>query len=326
MQNTVVIRWIFHGIPEYINSCKKCLSLLNNPAIIMKTKVKFALIVVIMVSFCQCKKEPDNVSIPNDNFLQALIEEGIDTNGDGIISYQEAAAVNSLNVKDRDLSDIKGIESFVNLEYLYCENNSLTRLEISNNLKLMVLRCNDNPLKSLVLSNNQKLRELMCNNTSIAQLDISHNPELVYLNCANAQLTRLDISNNPNLGDMNCGQNSLTVLDLSHQSELVSLGCANNHLTSLNLSHNPGLQFLWCLSNSLSELDLSNNAELYLLSCGANSLTSLDISNNIALKHLAFMSIPSLSKVCVWSLPIPSEVKIDTTGSPNVYFTANCSE
>jgi hypothetical protein len=35
--------------------------------------------------------------------------------------------------------------------------------------------------------------------------------------------------------------------------------------------------------------------------------------------------MPSLYKVCVWTMPFPpAGVAVDTTGSPNVYFTMNC--
>jgi hypothetical protein len=36
--------------------------------------------------------------------------------------------------------------------------------------------------------------------------------------------------------------------------------------------------------------------------------------------------MPSLNKVCVWTIPFPpAGASADTTGSPNVYFTMNCN-
>jgi hypothetical protein len=41
---------------------------------------------------------------------------------------------------------------------------------------------------------------------------------------------------------------------------------------------------------------------------------------------LTLASMPSLYKVCVWTMPFPpTGVAVDTTGSPNVYFTMNCN-
>jgi len=37
--------------------------------------------------------------------------------------------------------------------------------------------------------------------------------------------------------------------------------------------------------------------------------------------------MPSLYKVCVWEMPFPpAGVEVDTSGSPNVYFTTDCSK
>jgi len=34
-----------------------------------------------------------------------------------------------------------------------------------------------------------------------------------------------------------------------------------------------------------------------------------------------------LEKVCVWTMPFPpEEIKVCTDGSPNVYFTTDCSK
>jgi len=36
--------------------------------------------------------------------------------------------------------------------------------------------------------------------------------------------------------------------------------------------------------------------------------------------------MPSLYKVCVWTMPFPpAGVTVDTTGSKNVYFTMTCN-
>jgi hypothetical protein len=63
------------------------------------------------------------------------------------------------------------------------------------------------------------------------------------------------------------------------------------------------------------------------LGCAGNQLTSLDISNNTVLEELYLGNMPSLGKVCVWTLPFPPEgVALDTEGSPSVYFTTDCSK
>jgi len=52
----------------------------------MKTIAKVLLITLILAVLCQCKKETESINIEDNNFLTALIELGIDKNGDGIIT------------------------------------------------------------------------------------------------------------------------------------------------------------------------------------------------------------------------------------------------
>jgi len=63
-----------------------------------------------------------------------------------------------------------------------------------------------------------------------------------------------------------------------------------------------------------------------MLYCDVNLLTSIDLTNNTLITHLRLSSMPSLYKVCVWTMPFPpASVAVDTTSSPNVYFTMNCN-
>jgi len=42
---------------------------------------------------------------------------------------------------------------------------------------------------------------------------------------------------------------------------------------------------------------------------------------------LYLMNMSSLYKVCVWEMPFPPDgVSVDSTDSPNVYFTTDCSK
>jgi hypothetical protein len=84
----------------------------------MKTKVKVILITLMVALLSQCKKEPESVNIKDINFLNALLSQGIDKNGDGNISTDEAAQVHFLDVGYRNISDLRGIETFVNLDSL----------------------------------------------------------------------------------------------------------------------------------------------------------------------------------------------------------------
>lgn len=84
---------------------------------------------------------------------------------------------------------------------------------------------------------------------------------------------------------------------------------------------------LICGENPLASLDLSNNTALQELSCNGNQFTSLDISNNTDIVELYIERMPTLNKVCVWTMPFPPDgIEIYTEGSPNVYFSTDCSK
>jgi len=87
----------------------------------MKAIIKTLLFVLTVVLLSQCEKDEPNpeVTIPDGNFLNALICLVVDTNGDGIISPVEAAIVASLDVSGKNISDLTGIEAFGNLRKLY---------------------------------------------------------------------------------------------------------------------------------------------------------------------------------------------------------------
>jgi len=190
--------------------------------------------IALIVLFTQCEKEPEIelVDIPDDAFLTALIELGVDTNGDGIISPAEAEAITSLDVsgvgwEGGSISDLTGIEAFVNLNVLLCLTNQLTSLDVSNNTLLNDLDCANNQLTSLDVSNNTYLTNLWCHENQLTTLDVSNNTALETLFCSSNQLANLDVSNNTALYYLHCDYNQLTSLDISNNTALKWLYFSN---------------------------------------------------------------------------------------------------
>lgn len=88
----------------------------------MKIFVKEILLsLLLLLGTAGCKKDdPATVYIPDNVFLAALIELGVDTNGDGEICSCEAEQVISMDVNHKDITNMSGIEAFVNLDTLIC--------------------------------------------------------------------------------------------------------------------------------------------------------------------------------------------------------------
>ncbi len=268
---------------------------------------KVLLSILALILFSQCEKDDpiQVVTIPDNNFLSALIDWGVDKNLDGIISAEEAEAITFLDVNGESIVDMTGIEAFVNLERLNCGGNQLTSLDVSHNTALTELHCWRNKLTTLDVSNNTALTELV----------LSHN-----------QLTSLDVSNNTALAKLDLRHNQLTSLDVSNNTKLAVLRLSVNQLTNLDVSNNTALTWLSLSENQLTSLDVSNNTALTELISWSNQLTSLDVSNNTALRLILLSDMPSLNEVCVWEMPFPPDgVFVPTTNSPNVYFTTDCT-
>jgi Leucine-rich repeat (LRR) protein len=79
----------------------------------------------------------------------------------------------------------KCIKYFKNLTDLYCDNNQLSNLDISNNVNLIYLDCENNQLSNIDISNNVNLTYLHCSNNQLTNIDISNNVNLTYLTCYN---------------------------------------------------------------------------------------------------------------------------------------------
>ena len=224
--------------------------------------------------------------IPDDNFEQALINQGYDDFLDDSVTSSKIRWITILVIDGLEIQDLTGIEDFTALNTLQCFDNQLTSLGISANTVLTRLWCNSNQLTSLDVSANTALTELMCYNNHITSLDISANTVLTRLWCNVNQLTSLDVSANTALESLMCDDNQLTSLDVSANNTLNTLWCFSNQLTSLDVSANTALNILDCSDNQLTSLDVSANTALNTLQCFHNQLTSLDVSANTAINIL----------------------------------------
>ncbi|NHM06257.1 T9SS type A sorting domain-containing protein [Flavobacterium sp. CYK-4] len=158
------------------------------------------------------------VNIPDANFKSRLISLGIDSNTDGEIQFEEADAATTLNLFNASISDLTGIEAFVNLTGLNCSTNNLTSLPISALNQLTNLNCMANQITTLNLSSLTQLRDLFCSNNPLGTLDVQNMTNLTTLTCANNQLTSLNVSGCTALDILHADLNPIATLDISSSS------------------------------------------------------------------------------------------------------------
>ena len=227
----------------------------------------------------------DEEHFPDEHFRDYVCQN-FDRNENGSLDVSEYGTVSWIDVSDKEITSLKGIEYFTGLERLSCYGNELTELDLSQNRILGCLQCGGNSLTALDVSNNPELYELSCYGNELTELDVSHNPDLKTLQCSENQLTELDVSQNPLLDDLHCNVNKLTALDVSHNPRLTSLNCGENALKELDVSHNPRLDSLGCDGIELTTLDVSHNPRLKWLNCSENVLQELDLSHNPRMETL----------------------------------------
>ena len=219
-----------------------------------------------------------DANVPDKTFREYLLKQ-FDKDGNGVLTPAERYAVTEIDVNDKNITSLKGIEFFPNLKKLNCGHNRLTSLDVSENTVLQELVCWENQLTSLDVSQNTALQELACFENKLTSLDVRQNPALQKLSCWDNRLTELDVSKNTELTYLKCSYNRLTELDVSKNTELTYLKCSYNRLTELDVSKNTELTYLDCSYNRLTELDVSQNTKLTELYFVSNKITSLQADN-----------------------------------------------
>lgn len=210
------------------------------------------------------------VNIPDANFKAYLVgNPAINTNGDNEIQVSEASSfTGEIDCSNKNIADLRGIEVFVSLTGLDCENNKINALDVSENINLITLNCGQNNISSLDITNNINLETLICANNNLTTLDFN-----------------LNYDPKPKLKYLDCSYNKLTSIHLDDRSyELEYLNCSSNIITSINIYYifPSKLKTLFCNENKLTDLNTMNAIALQKLNCSFNQLESLIIHwNNI---------------------------------------------
>ncbi len=229
----------------------------------------------------------DAVNFPDEIFREYVASK-FDKDNNGKLSEKEITETTFIDIDNKGISSLKGVEYFTALTRLYFEDNQLTKLDVSKNTNLTHLYCSRNRLESLDISNNTALTDLHFDGNQLVNLDISNNKGLTYLYCSGNKLESLDVSKNVALTELNCSRNQLVNLDVSNNTALTHLSAEDNGLKTLDVRNNIALEWLLCSRNQLESLDVSKNTALVSLHFDGNGLESLDVSNNISLVNLYF--------------------------------------
>ena len=104
----------------------------------------------------------DDRIVPDETFRKYLLKQ-FDKDGNGVMTPAERYAVTEIDVHNKGITTLEGIQFFPNLKKLVCYNNQLTSLDVSKNKELEHLDCDYNQLTSLQADNCTKLGSYSCN-------------------------------------------------------------------------------------------------------------------------------------------------------------------
>ena len=255
---------------------------------LIKVILAFALIIGAF-SFNSSFAAGQDVEINETNFPDATFREYVkrfDNNRNGKLSTSEINVVKNIDVSEKNIKSIKGVEFFADLEELECVKNKISDINVSKNTKLKKLNCEWNELNTLDVTKNIALNELRCGINNLTTLDLKNNKNLKVLWCYTNRLKNLDISQNTSLREVFCAKNEISNLDLSKNTELKVLDIGENYLEKLDLSNNIKLEKLKIYTNKFKNIDISNNLELGELDCQENLIENINLKNNKKLYYL----------------------------------------
>lgn len=221
---------------------------------------------------------PEFTAIPDPSFENALISLGLDNTFDGKIKTQSAINyTGGLDVKNKGILDMTGIQAFRNITWLnVTDNRNLKELDVTKNTKLV---------------------SLTTSNTDISVLDLSKCTELTDANLQNLE--------------------TLPEYGVNHTKGLISLNVANcyklqklyltaNRLKTLNISHLTNLTNLWANYNLLEgDLNVSGLSKLDVIVLDNNKISTLNVkgTNNNGLPRTCKVdNNPDLTQVKVTNL------------------------
>jgi uncharacterized repeat protein (TIGR01451 family) len=237
------------------------------------------------------------ISIPDANFKATLLSSDttnfiandgvsfvkIDANSNGEIEVGEVTAVKELSLSSASIESLEGIESFINLDKLYCNGNQIDTFN-ANLPQLTFLNCDFNGMTQLELDGLPALKSLSCNINQLTTLDLSSVPNLQFIQCEANLLTALDFSQQTMTG-IDCAGNQLTQLSIGNFATTAGgvtgngeIRIGENQLTSFEFVHpNANLEIFDISNNPLTSATIVYHSAYYF-SCANTLLTQLDLS------------------------------------------------
>ena len=239
---------------------------------------KALLLLLLVISY---KVSSQYTQIPDPNFEQALIDLNVDNVLDGQVLTASIDTLTVLNVSNKNIDDLTGIQDFTNLKILSAVWNNLTQINISNLNYLESVYVYDNNITSLSITGCPVLYEVFCQENSIDYINLQGDYSLNTLIADTNHISEIDVTGMPMLYDLILHHNQIEQIDLSNNYYLQNLLIHFNNLSGLDLSNNHKLMQVTCAKNpNLSgTLDLSQDYLMWIVEISYTGIEVLNLKN-----------------------------------------------
>lgn len=311
--------------------------------------------IVLFLFFITTIAHSQIVNIPDANFKAALVSANstntialtssgygqVDTNNDGEIQYSEALLITGIQLQSLGIIDLTGIESFINITFFGCYNNSVNNFELLNGLQYLQtinVTYNTGTTNAFNFSNLPALTQFGFTYSNTTSLVLDNLDSVINLSIwGNSSLTNLNLIDLNSLDKIAASDCNISTLSITNSPVLKEIDFTNSNLNSIAIANFPLLKKLKLGGNNISdtsgftninnieEIIIQNNqiATLVLpsslpflktLMCGGNGFSTIDISgypslliltvNNNNISSLDFSNTPLIQQLNSSSNPI----------------------
>lgn len=238
---------------------------------------------------CQLE-ELDLSSQVNLEYLEVSGNDSLHT-----LDLNNCVKLDSIDVSRNSITQLN-ISNCKKLRYLDCSYNKLSELELNNPL-LCTLYCDNNEISKLDVTNFKELKHLYCEGNNLSELDVSKCKELEQLSCGFNNLSELNVRQNSKLYFIECGGNNLQSIDLSKNQELEDFRCEDSPIKELDISHCPKLEHINIYGSQITTIDISHLDKLYYFKAYRSSLKTIWISKNFEPMDMWFIEDDVVCKI-----------------------------
>lgn len=280
----------------------------------MRNAIRHIITSSILVCVCLMSSFGQTISIPDTNFrnfLKKTYPAVIDANGKLIVA-EASKILTKVDGSNRKITNIEGIQYFVNASGISFSNNALVTVpDISNLAGLQSINFNYNKLVALPnLSTFSHLKSIVAHDNNLTVLpDLSQNDSILELNLNSNLLNSMpDLSNLVQLQTLYIHANQLKkITGIENLVSLTNLTCYSNQLGNFPLLNKlVKIQSFDASKNLLTSApDFGKNSNIQIIDIDYNNISSLpDYSTYKNLRKVVIFQNKLTFKELVKILPI----------------------